>query len=101
MQGIKLQTEQECIDLNNEIDVTFGFVYTGMTTTYSYHIPHLTDGTFLYVVDKGRISYLADLYPAVFNSLSYGLDDVVDVDKNDYIAPENENLIDLNINIEI
>lgn len=86
MQGIILNTEQECIDLIEQIDTSFSFLFQGITETYTHYIKHLTvESNYIVIIDKDKISYLAAAFPDLFNALPYGLEDIETVDKEYYI----------------
>ena len=84
MEGIILNTEQECIDLISQIDTSFSFLFQGMTNTYTHYIKHLTLDNYIVIIDKANISHLAAAFPDLFNALPYGLEDVETVLKEDY-----------------
>lgn len=88
MKGIILHTEQECIDLIQDIDSKFSFLFGEGTETYTHYVKHLSKDEHIVIIDKERISYLAEQFPEIFNSLAYGLDDVIEVNKNDYFLQE-------------
>ena len=85
MEGIILNTERECIDLINQIDTLFSFLFEGVTETYTHYIKHLTEDKYIAIIDKDRISHLADTFPNLFIQLPYSLEDIETVLKEDYI----------------
>ena len=84
MKGIILNTDLECSELINDIDSKFGFLFGEGTETYTHDVKHLTKEEYLVIIDKEKIKYLAAAFPDIFNSLAYGLDDIVEVSKLDY-----------------
>jgi len=88
MEGIIINTEQECIDLIAQIDEEFSFLYEGVSKTYTYFLKNLTKDKYLVIIDKARITPLATYYPDKFKRLPYRLEDIVEVDKNNYIQQE-------------
>ena len=90
MEGVILYTERECIDLIIQIDELFRFLFQGKTVTYTYYIKHLTEDSYLVVIDKDRISYLAIEFESLFNQLPYTLSDIQTVNKYDYINKDLE-----------
>ena len=90
MKGIKLSTEQECIDLIADIDSKFSFLFAEGTITYTHYVKHLSKDEYIVIIDKERIEYLQVQFAELFNSLKYGLEDVVEVDKSNYFLQDIE-----------
>ena len=90
MEGVKIYKEQECIDLIIQIDELFRFLFDSKTITYTYYIKHLTEDSYLVVIDKDRISHLAIKFKSLFNQLPYKLEDIKTVNKYDYINKDLE-----------
>lgn len=84
MKGIILTTEQECIDLIQDIDTKFSFLFGEGTNTYTHYVKHLAKDEYIVIIDKEKIEYLAEQFSEIFNSLAYGLEDIVEVSKLDY-----------------
>lgn len=84
MQGIKLNTEKECIDLIQSIDENFRFLFADGTTTYTHYVKHLEEDSYLVIIDKYKIEHLKSLYKEIFDKMPYSFDDIIEVDKTKY-----------------